>query len=351
MITAIEIERLRGIREGKLSGLAPLTLLVGPSGSGKSTVLDALLVAGSAAPGDAIGRAVRRRAELVQGAPWLFERQQSDARIKLEGAENEARTCELSWSVNASEDLVSKLPLAEQRRRPVEIGCVLTTTFGIFRSRTVISAGNEYRFDLVGADGGADLRALRAGRDVRLVEPEAGANHAPLHRAYSEATNEGRLAGVVDVLRQALEGAIDLRVLTVEDDPVDRPVLHVDYGTHTVPVAGSGSGVYALVRLALDLASMPGGLALVEEPEIHQHPSGIHRTAQVLLAAARRGIQVVVSTHSLDLVDSILSVAEPGDLDRLCVTRVVLDGGELRSSLFPGTMVERARNEMGEDLR
>lgn len=351
MITAIEIERLRGIRKGTLSDLAPLTVLVGPSGAGKSTVLDAFLIAGGSSPGDGVGRAVRRRAELAQGGPWLFERMQKDARIQLRGPGSEQRTCELSWSSSVSEDLVSKLPSVEQRRRPVEIACLLSTTFGAFRARTVVSTGNEYRFDLVPVDAAAELQVLRASKDVRLVEPSAGANHSPLHRAYSEASSEGRLAPVIDMLREALDGVQDLRVLTVEDDLVDRPILHIDYGTHTVPVAGSGSGIYALVRLALDLASMPGGLALVEEPEIHQHPSGIHRTAKVLIGAARRGIQVVVSTHSLDLVDSLLEVAEPEDLDKLCVTRVVLDGGELRSSVFSGRMVETARNQMGEDLR
>lgn len=351
MIRAIEIERLRGIREGRLSGLAPLTLLVGPSGSGKSTVLDALLVAAGGSPGDSVGRAVKRRAEMLQGGLWLFERQQESARIVLEGDERTPRICKMSWSANPSEDLLRRLPESEQRRRPIEISCDISSAFGAFRSRTVLSVGNEYRFDHVATDAASDLQAFRAAREVRLVEPSAGANHAPLHRIFSSATKQGRLAAVIEVLSEALEGAVDLRVLTVEDDPIDQPVLHIDYGTHTVPVAGAGSGVYALVRLALDLAALPDGLALVEEPEIHQHPSGIHRTAKLLLAAARRGIQIVVSTHSLDLVDSLLALAGPDDLANLQVMRVVLDRGELRSSSFSGPMVEQARNDLGEDLR
>src|SRR5262245_57936630 len=42
MITSIEIEGLRGIQQGKIEGLAPLTLIVGPNGSGKTAVLEAL---------------------------------------------------------------------------------------------------------------------------------------------------------------------------------------------------------------------------------------------------------------------------------------------------------------------
>jgi DNA repair ATPase RecN len=96
MISGIHIERLRGIGEGRLAEFTPLTVLVGPSGSGKSTILDALLVAASGSPGDAVGRVVRRRAELPQGGPWLFEQRKPDALIELEGDAVSARSCKLN---------------------------------------------------------------------------------------------------------------------------------------------------------------------------------------------------------------------------------------------------------------
>ena len=95
-ITGIEIERLRGIREGKLKERRR-TVLVGPSGSGKSTVLDALLIGASSFSTDAIGRVVRRRSELPAGTPWLFERRAPAAKITLHGDEKLERTCNLTW--------------------------------------------------------------------------------------------------------------------------------------------------------------------------------------------------------------------------------------------------------------
>ncbi len=109
------------------------------------------------------------------------------------------------------------------------------------------------------------------------------------------------------VIPAVLEGARGLRVDTYEEDGRDEPVLLIDFADYSVPVAGAGSGIYAIVRLALEVAAPPGGLVLVEEPEAHQHPDVIAQTAKVLLAAARRDVQLIVSTHSLELIDALVA--------------------------------------------
>jgi predicted ATPase len=46
VITSVTIEGFRGVREGGVEGLAPISILVGPNNTGKSTVLEALGVLG-----------------------------------------------------------------------------------------------------------------------------------------------------------------------------------------------------------------------------------------------------------------------------------------------------------------
>src|SRR5216684_2837246 len=43
MIGSVEITNFRGVREGKIEGLGPLSILVGPNNSGKSTCLEAMM--------------------------------------------------------------------------------------------------------------------------------------------------------------------------------------------------------------------------------------------------------------------------------------------------------------------
>ena len=70
MIEKLEIENYRGIAHGEISGLAPLTILVGPNSSGKSSILEALFLAASTGSGDALALAATRRG-WVGGATTL----------------------------------------------------------------------------------------------------------------------------------------------------------------------------------------------------------------------------------------------------------------------------------------
>jgi recombinational DNA repair ATPase RecF len=72
MITAIEAVNYRGIQQGRLEGLTPLTVLVGPNGCGKSAMLDVAYVAASRSFVDALALTIRRRhSALKSSARWI----------------------------------------------------------------------------------------------------------------------------------------------------------------------------------------------------------------------------------------------------------------------------------------
>src|SRR5436190_557589 len=83
MITSIEINGLRGIKEGELPDFTPLVVFVGPNGSGKSTILDTLLIAGGRKPADAVGFAVRRHSGVNLAARWLLYRGGADGEAQV----------------------------------------------------------------------------------------------------------------------------------------------------------------------------------------------------------------------------------------------------------------------------
>ena len=139
----------------------------------------------------------------------------------------------------------------------------------------------------------------------------------------------------------------DIEILTEGSEPV----LYLVLEDRAVPVTLSGDGVHALVRIALELASRPNGVVLLEEPEVHQHPGAMRQTVRAIWAAVRRDIQVVLTTHSLEFIDILLAEATAGDIERISVYRLELEKGRLIAVRTPGSEVAFSRGEIEEDLR
>ena len=62
------------------------------------------------------------------------------------------------------------------------------------------------------------------------------------------------------------------------------------------------------------LAAEPGQLVYVEQPEIHLHPRAQTAMAKILANAAKRGVRVVVETHSDLLILGIQTEVAKGNL-------------------------------------
>lgn len=69
-------------------------------------------------------------------------------------------------------------------------------------------------------------------------------------------------------------------------------------------VEANGSGIREALRLILDLELKKPELLLVEEPEVHLHP-GLARVMSTYLREKSRDIQMFVTTHSTEFVDSV----------------------------------------------
>jgi len=76
-----------------------------------------------------------------------------------------------------------------------------------------------------------------------------------------------------------------------------------------------GFGItYTLPVIVAALASIPGSLILVENPEAHLHPRGQTKMGELLALAASCGIQVVIETHSDHVLNGIRLAVHRGKL-------------------------------------
>ena len=333
MISSIEITRFRGIREGKLEDLTPLVVMVGPNGCGKSTVLDAIFIGASPDMGEALRRTVLRHRGVRHGARWLFWRgaEGGHARLVLRTQSGASRTWDivlggtfaLGGMVGAEiRSIIDHMPFDDK------IQITFTTEEGKFSSQLV-------------------RRPLNDISDVRIVESVADSVSAPLHSLLTQCSRVGRRSEAKDRIATLVPGLRDLLILTEDDFPI----VYFEFEDHSVPAALAGDGIHALLRASLELASCSGGVVLFEEPEAHQHPGAIRQTVRAILAAVRRDVQVILTTHSLELIDALVAESSPDDLPRLSLYQLELDNGKLISVRKPGPEVAFARQEIEKDLR
>jgi len=313
VISSVEITRFRGIREGNLEDMTPLVVLVGPNGSGKSTVLDALYVGASEEPGHAAQEAVGRHGGVAHGARWALWRTESSktALITVTTSAGSSRRCELI------------------ARKPAQLQCAPVRDAQPGRRRP------------------GQFEALEGVSGVRLLDPRVFEKQPALHALYTKTVEQGRRQQAKAIIVEVVPYAKDLEILT----EANQPIIHLVFDDHSVPIALAGDGIYSLLRISLELASRPGGVVLLEEPEVHQHPGAIRQTMRSILAAVRRDIQVILTTHSLELIDCLLAESSEEDLERLSLYRLQLDNGALVSHRMSGAEVSFARTQIENDLR
>jgi hypothetical protein len=208
-------------------------------------------------------------------------------------------------------------------------------------SRTAFSVDNEYRFI-------HDRPLSKNLPPVYLVENRPGGVHGSLSQIYSSAVEAGKLTEILQLVADAVPGLVNILNLT---EAGGGSVVHLVFSDHSIPVALAGDGIQSLVRLCIELGALTGGTALLEEPEAHQHPRAVYQSARAITAAVRRNIQVILTTHSLELIDALLGELKDDEIDQLSVFRIGNAQGALKVSRYAGTDVAFARQEIGEDLR
>lgn len=98
---------------------------------------------------------------------------------------------------------------------------------------------------------------------------------------------------------------------------VDLMSFQYSYGdSNPYRATNVGFGIsYTLPIIVAALASTPGTIILIENPEAHLHPKGQVKMGQLLAWAASGGVQVVIETHSDHVLNGIRLAVHGGKLD------------------------------------
>ncbi|MGK7928755.1 MAG: AAA family ATPase [Spirulina sp.] len=119
--------------------------------------------------------------------------------------------------------------------------------------------------------------------------------------SYWQQTQDERLEKLKESLKQ-LGLTWTVEATQLNDVQVELRVgLMLDKTTtsQTVNIADVGIGVSQVLPILVALlVAEPGQLVYLEQPELHLHPRAQVALAEILAAAAKRGVKVVIETHS-----------------------------------------------------
>ncbi|MBL8679536.1 MAG: AAA family ATPase [Myxococcales bacterium] len=345
-IDRVEIERLRGVRHGVVDGLSPLSILVGPNNCGKSTVLEALVLSWMswAAPSN-VPKFVRRRGGPIKDALKTFVHGSSQpltTSVTIASASGSVKSS-ISRPAVLSKDGIAQITTQGLRGNLFE-----------FEVEAKFHDGSISRYRLYCDSSGKQAR----GQKLSIGEPRAVSlsfvdvntvrGPAELEAEYSRLEKWGRLDDAIAALRVSMPDLKDLRILQVDDDFI----LHITHKNQPpTPAYLAGDGFKRFLALAAALFDGEDEVLALEEPESYLHPRYVRELVALLHAQVRKGKQVILCTHSHELIDQLLTDEEGQPPIDATVHRLRLHEGELRSVAVSASDARLLRAELFEDLR
>ncbi|MFL5349815.1 MAG: AAA family ATPase [Hyalangium sp.] len=327
MIQRLVIEGFRGIEQGELEDLPPLTVFVGPNNSGKSTVLESLLLASPGASGENIKEIVERRGEIGRmSVEAMIPRGAASLRLVADSLDRKVK-----FTIDEEGKLVGHA-----------------------------TPGNDplvYSLDDSGGKGWSGR--AKEGATAHLIDVGRGvANPSQLEELFSWAELAGRREWLISLLRPLLPGLKDIRILV----PRKRPTVFIEDDSGRWPLTMAGDGFKRLFVLATRIAAANARFTLIEEPETFLHVGAFSQVARLIWDAMKPQTagsneqwplepHIFITTHSLEYLDAQFLNATDEQLARAALVRLSLRQGKLKAVRIEGAKVKELRTEIGEDLR
>jgi predicted ATPase len=312
-IQALRIQNFKCFEDQRFE-LGPLTLLTGLNGTGKSSVLQSLLLLRQSYQQNVLQRVgLALNGDLVQlgTASDVFYEAAASNQFGFELSFGDDTSASWCFEYDREADVVRSVSRSVPRR--VYQSSLFRDRFQYLSAerigpRTSFPTSDywvrEHR--QLGPHGEYAEHYLSLFGDSKIASPVLAhpAETSHMLRAQVEAWMGEVSPGVrLDLTRYPGMDIVGLQYSFVAGRQVSNPYRPTNVGfgiTYTLPV------VVAL------LASSPGGLVLLENPEAHLHPQGQVRIAELMARAASCGIQVMVESHSDHILNGLRIAVRSG---------------------------------------
>ncbi len=309
MLERVKIKNFRRFRELDVSPATRINVITGSNNAGKTSLLEAifLLSSGGNPTGVNIGRDLRGLTEDTQQA---------------------AAVREILWKPMFSAlDTGIPIKIAADHAAAGAISVKISLEEHDEGWRTEGAFGNQYLVCTFRDDNEQDARSVYRPTDAG-IEFITGDIKIPFGAKILLSyfgTTGSEAAGLLGALRQRKQGdlvlgalqVIEPRLQSIEDNSASgSPMIWGDIGLpELVPLPVMGGGMVRIASLALAMATIEGGVLLVDEIENGIHHSVLADVWRVIDDMSRKlGTQVFATTHSYECLQAAASAIEGDDL-------------------------------------
>jgi len=380
----ITIHQFRGLKELELKDLGQINLLVGVNNSGKTSVLEALSIyCNSLDLRNWIITATAREGNPLTTSPtpiltllrWLFVQEKHSMGIITITGDGKFAVKRIKVTYEEIEDIFSqkqsrRLNSLERLAEIVGTEYQLTNEEDILQSRKGLNLKielNDDQSNLLDDKSSHFIKTYQIWENDFLlssneitdkyillkstITPTSHRSSIAQIKLLSDASFRNFKVDVLDLLSQMDSNISDIEILA---DPESTDFYAGIYIQHKklglIPLSSFGDGVRRLLHIALKLASVKGGILLIDELEATIHTEALQNSFQWLVKWSKEmNVQIFATTHSLEAIDSLLAVNHES-LD-LVLYRLEPKENQTKVVRHDWSRLKRLRENLGMEVR
>jgi hypothetical protein len=371
-LSNITIHQFRGLKELELKDLGQINLLVGVNNSGKTSVLEALSIYCDPTDLKSWINAARQREDsripTIEALMWLFNKElldmvgisiSSDGNFAIKKLRALCEGIEAVFSPKKKQQFVHMNTLVDDgegddQSLEEEVRKGLELQIDLYGSQLTIFAEQDRifseKYQLWENDFLLSKKSTK--KEFKLpistVTPTSHRLNIGQIHLLSEASLYNFKSDVLDLINQMDQDILDIEILIPPGSRINIYIQHKKLGL--VPLSLFGDGVRRLLHIALKLASVKGGILLIDELEATIHTEALQTSFQWLSKWSKEmNVQIFATTHSLEAIDSLLAVNDES-LD-LVLYRLEPKENQMKVVRHDWSRLKRLRENLGMEVR